>query len=159
MSRFTKKLAEAAVALAFGSSQVFAATKSATITVTARIVGSCSITAGTNITFDNIDTAATTTSTFTSPAGTVNVTCPRGQSYTVNPQAPGIPATLVTYNMVNGANNLPFNMFVNGTTASSLTQNGTGAAQSINLFARTLTTAAALPAGNYTTNVTVELIY
>ena len=151
-----KKVLTAAVAMVLGGSAMstWATTGNTTFNVTATVVNNCTI-GSTNIAFGNYDP---TNATALTAQGSVTAKCTKGDAVSVglnqgtNP-APGSTAAVPARQMTDGADKLPYHIYI---AATGTTEWGTGtvgtnepAAQtsaSVNT-ALTFTTYGSLPAG------------
>lgn len=163
-----KKLLALATLAAVGAAPFTANadTSTSTFQVQIQIISSCTVTAGSgsNINF-GIHTASATTYTGTS---NLSVTCDSGVPYNIGLLPTNTGATVNgTGNMKSGSNTVPYTLWQNsGTTTvwgntigtNTLTGTGSGAAQSIPVYAKATTTAGQA-VGTYTDTVNVTLTY
>lgn len=140
-----KKILVLAAAIALVSSSAFAA-GSATLTVSAAVQGTCSITGGT-LAFGALDSAAPTAAVGPVVASGVTVTCNNGTIYTVTDDSGALNP------LSNGVDTIPFSLsHVGGGTATG----------GVDAYAITGNIAAGaydgVTAGMYTTNVTLSIL-
>jgi spore coat protein U-like protein len=153
--------AAAVVAAAFGGSAT-AVTVGGTLTVDATLTAACEVSPTSQIQFGSFDALASTGNKDANSGSSFQVACTTGLSPTIYASASRV--------MSNGTDSLPFNLSLTsggsddlasaaiGAQAVSITQDGT--MQDVVLYGRVLASNfASLPAGAYTGDVTVSVVY
>jgi len=132
-------------------------TASNTLTVTATVAATCSVSAS------SLNFGTYTVSTNTDQSGNISVTCTTGTPYTVELDG-GTNASGSTRRMVNASSYLTYELYTDsgrGTVwnnTNTVAGTGTGAAQSIPLYGR-IPSSQNVPAGTYTDTVQITVTY
>jgi spore coat protein U-like protein len=159
----------AAVLAAFATSAAVAATTSSTFQVLITVTKACSVTAGagSNINFGSV----TSTATALSASSNISVTCSKSTPYNIGLQPSSVPTNTTGAGVMNptvaGPDTIPYQLrsvsatgsaWGNATSpANTVAGTGTGAAQSIPVFA-TVASVNVTP-GDYSDTVTVQVNY
>lgn len=152
----TRIAAVSAACSLIASTAALAATKTATVTVAARIAGSCSVSAVSAIDFGNID-IATALTTLAVGSATAQVNCPTTQAYDLLITASAGATTPITgsqnLTLSGGSATIPFSIGFDSTSfaKSKTAQTGSGANQNHTIFAK-LTGTTAPQTGTYLNN-------
>lgn len=160
-----KLLPTLAIALTFaGPATTFAATKTATFTVTATVISDCTIVSASNINFGNVGVMASNTDA----TGTLNVSCTTGTPYNLELDAGSATgSTLANRLMANGSNTLKYQLYrdsaytnVWGITIGTDTSAGTGTGSSspFTVYAR-MPPQSTPVVGTYTSTVTATIAF
>ena len=144
-----------------------AATTTSNMGVSAGVTSNCAVSTS-PIAFGNVDV---TSGSNVDGTGGISVTCTSGTAWAASADAGlGTGASLVTRKMANGANLLDYALYTDsarsnvwgdgaeGATAT-LSDTGTGAAQSKTIYGRVPSGQTSLPAGEYLDTVTVTVTY
>lgn len=158
--------AAALVGAMIAAAPAFAQTATDTVDVSATVTSNCVVTAN-PIAFGNVDVTAGTN---VDGSGTISVTCTSGTAWAASADAGagGATATLSSRKMKNGTNLLGYSLYTDsaggtlwgdGTTGSTISDTGSGVAQSKTFYGRVPSGQTSLPAGAYADTVTVTVTY
>lgn len=156
-----------AALLALVAQPAFAATTTSNLGVSADVTSNCAVSTS-PIAFGNVDV---TSGSNVDGTGGISVTCTSGTAWAASADAGlGTGASLATRKMANASNLLNYALYTNsarttvwgdgaeGATAT-LSDTGSGAAQSKTIYGRVPSGQTGLPAGEYLDTVTVTVTY
>lgn len=147
-----------------GGSPISATTSTANLTVTASVLGACSVSVPGSLGFGTIDT---TVSTSVDQTATVNVTCRNTTAFTLTANG-GATGNILGRVLTNGTSTIAYQIYTDsarttvfgdGTTGSNVSGTGTGATISQPIYGRITGSRAAATPGNYADTVVLTVTY
>jgi spore coat protein U-like protein len=158
--------AAAALALAALPGTAGAQSVSSNLNVTANVTANCTVSTS-PIAFGSVNTLSGAP---VNASGGVTVTCTNGTLWTASAdQGQGAGASFTARRMSSGSNTLAYNIFTDSArtivwgdgsgSSATVSQNGSGAAQSITVFGQVPAGQSSVPAGSYSDTVAVTISY
>lgn len=159
-------LAGAGAAVSLGApTAAVAGTQSSTLGVTATVTANCTVST-TAVAFGSVNTLSGNTDA----TGSVSVTCTNGSAWSAAANAgSGTGATLASRRMSAGANTLSYTLHTDAARSSvwgdgsagtaTVSNTGTGAAQTFTVYGRVPSGQTSVPAGSYSDTVSVTITY